>query len=460
MLGPSEILQKDIKSEREFQRLQRERLKTDQITEASERLNGAMENTFEYTYQNGDLYFQGEALGPIFDKGVLVAEEITRSRPEFATELQRRHIERNQLTEQLALIESVDWQDPLVLVHISPTPDAVLKEGIDLNAYDLERKKIMIRITEPTADGAKVTSMSLDGNDRASLQAVSDFFGVNIPNDASSEDILGMRFLAEKSQFGGERPAKIIRECYDNAMKLQYGGEWYAGRRNSDVLDTMQKIMMYPELIDQHVDEVEDIKSKFGKNFRSTNEYSKATYDFLASVEQADKLGAIVGSMNDAGDIARSAGVEYSKSDCPTGQVLTAEQALEMQGINRLDVWHYGTCQACLENKMVGECSVCASCEHIDDYGGDLMEVRRKALAQRALKGSFKTAWAIDVASIFSSTKASENTPKEKSVKLTYGKNAVLRRRKTVGDEVLEVVDGRTEEILNANLYGKGRVSV
>ena len=183
------------KGEREFDALEHERLKTDQLTEASERLNGAMENEFEYSHKNGDFYFQGQALKPIFDGGIRAAEEIVKTRPWFMIELQRRHIERQQLNEQIELIQNVDWQNPLVLVHISPTPDAVLKDEVDLNAYDKERKKIMIRITEPTLDGVKVTSMSLDGNDRVALQAVGDFFGIAISDDASSEDILGMHLV-------------------------------------------------------------------------------------------------------------------------------------------------------------------------------------------------------------------------------------------------------------------------
>lgn len=323
------------KGEREFDALEHERLKTDQLTEASERLNGAMENEFEYSHKNGDFYFQGQALKPIFDGGIRAAEEIVKTRPWFMIELQRRHIERQQLNEQIELIQNVDWQNPLVLVHISPTPDAVLKDEVDLNAYDKERKKIMIRITEPTLDGVKVTSMSLDGNDRVALQAVGDFFGIAISDDASSEDILGMHFLAEKSQFGGERPAKVLRERYDKTMQAQYGGEWYAGRQDSEVLGTMQRILAYPELLEQHVDEIARLKKNLGKNFRFTKEYERATYNFLAAIEQAGKLGAVVGSLADAGSLARAAGVEFAKSDCPTASQLTAEQALEVQGLGK-----------------------------------------------------------------------------------------------------------------------------
>jgi hypothetical protein len=439
MLFTPERLHGDSKREREFNALERERLKTDQITEASERLNGAMENVFEYSYANGDLNFQGQPLRPIFDNGIRVAEELARMRPQFMVELQRRYIERQQLDEQIELLRNVDWQDPLVLVHISPTPDAVLKDDVDLNAYDKERKKIMIRITEPTVDGAKVTSMSLDGNDRVALQAVGDFFGVDIPDTASSEDILGMHFLAEKSQFADDRPAKVLRKRYDMAMQMQYGGEWYAGRRDSNVLNTMQKITAYPELVEKHVEEIWEIKQRLGEGFRFTKEYETATYNFLAAIEQSTTTGVAVSDMSSAGEAARASGMEFSKSDCPTGVLQTAEQALSQQGIGEIRHWHYGTCQACLEQTMVGECDVCMSCEAADNRGVDLMEIRRRALARLAIEQEHaKKAATVAESETTEQTRTSGQIARQ--VQQIFGAAARIRQRVVVGGVETDIV--------------------
>lgn len=451
MLQTLERVFSGAQKEREYDALERERLETDQVTEASERLNGAMENVFEYTYQNGDFYFQGQALKPIFDNGIRTAQEIVRLRPEFAVELRRRLTERQQLNEQIELIQNVDWQDPLILVHISPTPDAVLKDEVDLNAYDKKRKKIMIRITEPTLDGVKVTSMSLDGNDRVALRAVGGFFGVDIPDDASSEDILDMRFLAEKNQFASERPAKVLREHYDKAMHAQYGGEWHAGRRDSSVLNTIEKIRAYPELIEQHVDEVMRIKKRLGKNFRFSDEYDRATYDFLAAIEQSHKTGKVVRDMAGAGGAARAAGTEFAKSDCPTGQAMTAKQALELQGI-KTDKWHYGTCQACLKDRLVGECNICESCEAADNRGENLMAIRRSALARLALEASEKPYQEARSKRDGRVELANSKLFNEEYVKQIYGSDARLQYRRKVGDAVFEVVSMKTGIILNPDL--------
>lgn len=438
------------KREQEFYALELERLKTDQVTEASERLNGAMENVFEYELRNDDFYFQDQALKPIFIRGIKNTEEIVKHQPQFGVELLRRHIELQQLMEQIEIRRNVDWSNPLVLVHISPIPDAVLHDDIDLNAYDKQRKKVMIRITEPTIDGVKVTSMSLDGNDRVALQAVGDFFGVNIADDASSEDILAKHFLAEKSQFNGERPAKIIRERYDEAMRLQYGGEWYAGRRESKVLDTKQQIERYPSIIEQHVDEIWQLKKRLGSNFRFSQEYQDLTYNFLAAIEQSDKRGRAIGSISAAGEVARSAGVEYAKSDCPTGLVETAEQALEAQGINALLEWHHGTCRVCLQSGMVGACEVCRSCEDADNRGISLELIHAQALRRVASDkkeitredDEHKASRAKEVALGIS-----------KQVKRLFGERAIIKSRIEVGDEVTEIVDSRTGEVIVASVY-------
>lgn len=437
----------ESRREREFTSLERQRLTTDQVTEASERLNGAMENVFDYTYQGGDFYFQGQSIREVLEIGLRNAQELVKSKPQFSVELLRRCIELQQYNEQIALVQNVDWENPLVLVHISPTPDAVLNEGVDLNAYDVKRKKIMVRITEPMLDGVRVTSLSLDAGDRVALQAVADIFGVDIPDDASSEDILAMHFLAEKSQFGGERPAKVLRERYDAAMTMQYGGQWYAGRRDTSVFTTMQKIMRYPTLVEQHVDEVMALKRRFGKDFRFTPEYEKATYNFLAAIEVSDKQGYVVANMGDAGTAAAAAGVEFAKPDCPTGSAATAEQVLGQQGIGERQ-WHHGTCQACQEDTMVGECNVCASCEAADNRGVDLLEVRRQALAKIALAQSRPESLA---------TKGSTANERRSSsafaegVKQIFGRHALAKERVTVGGTTIDIVTA-SGEMLAANV--------
>lgn len=445
-----ERMRRAILHEIDHDSFERERLKTDQITEASERLNGAMENVFEYQYQNGDLYFQGQALRPIFERGIANSEEIVKTKPQFAVELVRRHIELKQLENQVQLIKNVDWQDPLMLVHISPTPDAVLNDDLDLEAYDKQRKKIMVRISEPTIDGLKVTSLSLDGGDRLALQAVADFFGVDIPDDASSEDILNMDFIALKSQFKGERPAKVLRERYDKAMQMQYGGDWHAGRRGGEVQTTMQKIMQYPKLVEQHVSEIWKLKKRAGMNFRFTSEYDKLTYNFLAAIEQSVASGTAVKSIASAGLRARANGKQYAKPDCPTSSISSAEQALQQQGIGKegyvVEKKWMGCPDCGKKNACYGDpCAHRLDCQFCGAYveGGVMHKGNKRTMVKEAYNPDSKKNPTTEKAH-----KLLEQKVLLASVKRRFGVRAIIRSRIAVGGTKNRVVNDLTGQVL------------
>lgn len=427
-----------------------QRLMTDQVTEASERLNGVMENTFEYTLEGGELYFQGEALRPIFVRGIQNTEELVRSQPQFSVELLRRHIELLQYEQQLALLRNADLEDTMLLVHISPTPDAVLKDGVELNAYDKVRKKIMVRVSEATKAGLRVTSFSLDGNDRVALQAMAAELGLDIPDDATSEDILEMAGCIRRSQLPADNAVQFLRSRYDAAMSMQYGGEWYGGRQDSDVLSTMQKIMRYPKLIKAHTNEVMRLKKRLGRDFRFTKDYDTATYNFLAAIEQSYKTGAVVTRLSVAGAGARAMGTTFAKPDCPTGltSATSAEQALGMQGIGERH-WHFGACQACLKLAMVGECDVCLSCEEADNRGEDLMAIHAKALAAQEANTRANQPYAAQ-----ETTHSSQEHVDDEFVRLIeqeYGPGAAVQNRVVVGNTVLDIVD-RTGEVVASGI--------
>ena len=210
--------------------------------------------------------------------------------------------------------------------------------------------------------------MSLDGGNRLALQAVADMFGVTIDDEATSEDILAMNFLAVRSSFGEDSPDRAIRKRYDSAMTLQYGGQWYAGRRDSKILDTKAYIEQYPKLINEHVREIAHIKKLKGKDFRFSEEYETACYNFLAGLEEAGIYGSTDISLSDAGDRARSEGKEYDKSDCPTGQ-MTAEEMLAKQGIGE-KVWMH--CPFCGASQFGDPCATvltCTECRAKVDHG-------------------------------------------------------------------------------------------
>lgn len=374
---------RDQRCEAVYDAWQQLRLQTDEVTQASEQLNGAMENVFTYRLAGDELYFQGQALTPIFERGVETAQQLMTRAPEFTVEYLRRCIERRQLSEQISLCKNTDLSDPEVLIHISPTPDVVLDGSVRLNAYDRERKKIMIRLTEPTAEGVRVTSISLDGNDRLGLQAIGDFCGLSIPDDATSEDILAMSGLVRRQRFGGRTPSQVIREQYDQALVMQYGGRWYGGRpeQASAVIHTLDRIMGQPGIIREHMAVVTELQRRHGKTFRETADYKRANRNFLAAIHYAShEETGFAGSLSDAGAMADSEGVRFSQPDCPTD--VSAEQALAEQGIGESKEMKCVTCPFCgrtVDATVSGGVISCPACYKAVDKKGNVFDSRLAA---------------------------------------------------------------------------------
>jgi len=293
-----------------------ERRLTDEITEASEKLAMVMHNSFEFEMRpDGELYFQDGSVGDVLRKSVVAAEEIVRHNPVFMTELIRRRIELQEYDEQRRLALG-DEGDPDVLVVLSPLPDAVMA-GADLGAYDMERKKTLVRVYERTDTGIRSTSLSLDQTDREGLQAIASQFGQTIHDDDGSEDILAKRFWGYKAVL--HDPVKTIRRRYDEQLERKFGGTWYGGRQDGDVLDALSFITSQPDIIQAHMARMDEI-SRLSLSDKNAL-YKEARYNFAAALDRrrhgASSLGD-GGDLSGSGDAARGAGVEYN-SDCPDG---------------------------------------------------------------------------------------------------------------------------------------------
>lgn len=335
--------QREYERQQAFELFEYERRWTDEVTDMSERLAAPMRNTFEYTLgEDGELWFQGEAIGRVFDDGIRVAEELTRTDTRFMTELVRRHLERQEYDEMRRLAMGSD-DDPDVLVIMSPIPDAVL-EGLQLNAYDIERKKTLVRIFHRTDNGIEATSLSLDLSDRDGLCAIAGQFGESIPADASSEDILAMRFWGNSSERGGDT-VKMVRNTYDEALARKWGGRWYAGRQDSVVLDAREFIETQDSLLKQHMEGIAMLKKKY-TGVQLDAKLEEARYDLAAALARRMRGDEDAGSLSEAGAEARAKGETYS-GDCPTGIEATVQQSLSELGLGKDEHMRCVTCPIC-----------------------------------------------------------------------------------------------------------------
>jgi len=328
----------------EYQRFEYDRARTDEVTDMSERIAAPMRNTFDYEMRSdGELWFQGEPLGHIFDDGIAVAEELARENPQFTTELIRRHLERQEYNDMRKLALGGD-DDPDLLVVLSPIPDEVL-EGFRLNAYDTKRKKTLVRIFQKTDFGIEATSLSVDLSDRDGLNAIAQLFGKTIAPEATSEDILAMRFLGYAEEYG-EDAVKTLRTAYDTALSEKFSGEWYAGRQPSDVLDAKAFIEQQPDLIEKHMEEIAMIKKRHTGNERE-KKLEDARYNFAAALTRRMRGDSDSSSLSEAGDVARANGESYD-GDCPTRITdTTAKQSLSELGMGKDEHLRCVTCPIC-----------------------------------------------------------------------------------------------------------------
>lgn len=299
-----------------------QRMVIDELTDASERLAMVMHNPFEFEMGgDGELHAEdGSNLGEVLRNSVLVAEEIVRTNPQFMTELIRRRIELQEYDEQRRLALGSEG-DPDVMVVLSPIPDAVLYDGVDLGAYDTARKKTLVRIFERTEEGIRSTSISLDGTDRRGLQAIAGQFGQTITDDAGSEDILAMRLWGYSSVLND--PIKTVRRRYDEQLEQQFGGKWYGGRQDGDVMDAMSFIVQQTDIVEAHMRRVRQIPQSDKKALEN------ARFDFAATLDDrrqgVTRIGGGAVDLAASGNVARSEGREY-KGDCPTADVQAQSQ--------------------------------------------------------------------------------------------------------------------------------------
>lgn len=304
-----------------FEAFENERRYTDEVTDMSERLAAPMRNTFEYEMRaDGELWFQGEPLSKIFDKGIEVAEALVLENPQFTTELIRRRLERQEYDAMRELALGSEG-DPDLLLVLSPIPDAVLA-GLQLNAYDLERKKTLARIFRRTETGIEATSLSLDLSDRDGLGAIAARFGKTIGPDATSEDILAMRFVAYGDELSG-RPVTAIRSLYDEALADKYGGEWYAGRQSTRITDAKEFVEEQSDLLVLHMAELEKLRATHSGRALEV-QLELARYNLAAALARRLRGDNDAGSLADAGQAARVNGERYD-GDCPTGIMQSAQ---------------------------------------------------------------------------------------------------------------------------------------
>lgn len=402
--------------------------RVNELTEASEKLPLAMRNSFEYQLgTDGELYFDDQPLEPFFKRGIQAADNLAADNPDFVVEQVRRHLEYDEFlfARQLAAGDGPD-----VMLTISPIPDAVVAGHVQLDAYDRDRLKTLVRITEKTTSGARITSISLDRSDRDGLAALAAKFGMTIEADDSSEDILFKRGLAYRQQLELDTTdiPRAIRQVYDQTLAAKLGGDWFGGRPASQTKESLQFIEAQLDLIEEHLSVLDrlDLNDKAARR--------QARYDFAAALDRRLRGEADRASLRQAGEAAQAAGRNYN-GDCPT-EVTAALGALG-----------YGNKKQVTISK---HCPICGAADVITTIEGEVISGScgcRKEICTGKVSRRGRASQGLPVAN-WQTFDRPRPVIKLNPIKQRFGEYAVVRTQLGIGGADKLVIDKRTDQVI------------
>lgn len=217
----------------------------DTVTWLAEVLPGAMRTPSEYAFDGRELYASdGGTLGKIFDDAI---EEAKTLPAELSFERRRRLIEKEEYRDMLAMMRG---ELPNTMVVVSDFPPELMDAADDVGGYNAGRKQTMLRVLARTPQGTlKMYSQSLDGSNRQALEAIFEHIGLN----AEPGELLGQRIHVDFDPHEQEFLTDQLTGVYDRSLRQQFGGEWYAGRRNGNRINTYDFVRQQSDLINTYM---------------------------------------------------------------------------------------------------------------------------------------------------------------------------------------------------------------
>lgn len=218
----------------------------DVTTWLAETLDGSMRTPFEYRFVEHELYADdGSALGQIFEDSIMDATELAVRNPALAFEQRRRRLELDEYHEMLGMARG---ELPNTMVVISDFPPELMGARTDVGGYNVTRKQTMLRVLTWQNGRLKMFSQSLDGSNRAGLEAIYAQFG----EQPEAGELLGQRIHATLTPEEQTYLTDRLTGVYDRSLSAQYGGEWYAGRQENRH-DTYTFVINQHQLVDRFV---------------------------------------------------------------------------------------------------------------------------------------------------------------------------------------------------------------
>lgn len=356
----------------------------DVVTWLSEVLDGNMRTTFEYNFDGHEIYSQdGSALSPIFNEAVKDAENLANEKPNLAFELRRRLIEKEELEDVFAMARD---ETPNTLIVVSDFPPELMEASEDVGGYNIARKQTMLRVITKNSDGKiKMVSQTLEGSNRAALEAIFEHFGF-APEDG---ELLGQRMKIELDGTEQEFLVDELVGVYDRKLASQFGGAWRAGWNipaERAYANTYDFVITQEDLLDSYLSNKSDNQIFYGLAAAMNNRFEKFLRGDLnnsrpASLFTPRELPTPEAEMLFYAREASLSGKVFSGCGISLGsnpQKMSGEQGLKEQGygnkLDQKDDYKFDKKMYCVvcqtppkkeeTKKMCGPCGICRTCDN------------------------------------------------------------------------------------------------
>jgi len=217
----------------------------DTVTWLAEVLPGSMRTPSEYRFDGHELYAtDGSPMGKVFDDAI---EQAKSPVGEHSFEYRRRLVDKQEYRDMIAMMRD---EMPNTMVVVSDFPPELMDATADVDGYNIRRKQTMLRVLSKTPDGSmKMYSQSLDLSDRVALEQMYRHLGF----EPEPGELLGQRMHLDLDAEDQDMLVDRLMGVYDRSLGERYAGEWYAGQRGTQRINTYEFVRCQSDLLQAYL---------------------------------------------------------------------------------------------------------------------------------------------------------------------------------------------------------------
>ncbi len=313
-------------------------LRYDLRTQFAELVNGSMRTDFELRLVGDDLIGEDDrGLREIANKGLAEAKVMAKLNPKLWFGVRRCGFEADEIDEAIAMARG---DGPNTMIIESDFPQELMAATEDVGGYNVVRKQNMQRVLIRGSNGVvHMYSQSLDGSNRQALEAIYANFGI----EPEPGELLPQRIRVDLPETQQSTLIDDLTAIYDRNLASQFGGAWYAGRRQTDYRNTYEFVCQQSDLIEECVrlEKLGWLNSKFMYNVAAemNKRFLASEHNIIQTVSRLTTASPAVlhHQLEQAGAEARQMGLAFSAC----GVTLRAE-GIDNSTENQMDLAGYG----------------------------------------------------------------------------------------------------------------------